>query len=280
MYDKFMRKKREGNLMKKTILYFVLFILFLSGCQDLNIDTTKTLIPTGTITNTPTITKTLVQFPPTWTPTPYLSETPDLSTKTPTPTGTITNTPFILNQPVTLNNQPVTLNNQPVTLTGFGNTNTYNFGLPTGYTKITWKYTGSGNPGYLQYLYESHKSQINYINSTYQIFYNYYNGILGDAVRRGDVILSRQAQRDLASYTDQYNQQIDTENKSYESEIAKFKTTLIVKICQKSTNKISLLISVTDNYTGTTSYQAQNGTDYYLIVETPNQWEITITPKQ
>lgn len=240
---------------------------------------TSTLTPQPTSTavvgasDTPQLTITsLATYTPLPTYTPYPTSTPQ-STLTPYPTQTSASSPTVA--------QLVSWA-QLGTYTGSGSTNTTTLHLDPGFVRVSWNYSGSGQPGQLTPSEEAYHSQVlasleQYYKGTKAI----YNQNLQQAIVNRDAYWVNYWQNALTQLESQYQSSVSSENQRYEAAKAAAATRpdqshFAVWVGHLDGRPGLFLGETYGPGFGSNSFQSLGGDDYYFQVEAGGGWTLSI----
>ena len=249
------------------ILTVVYFIISLKPLAPMPTAISPSLTVTFGPSFTPSTTSTPVVLPATWTPFPteVPSFTPTHPTRTDTPIGTVQPT---INIPASA-----------VVLQGVGSSKTRIFHLPDNTVTINWTYYGvPGEGNQLNYAYNTYQNTVDYEKRTYQIWYDYYQRLIQNALMRNDAFGLLDAKQSLDQYTQRYNQNLASAKAKYDSQVAAYASPFKATLYRSSTGMIKTILNVKALYEGSFTLKTLDGSDYYLVVETPGQWSIRILP--
>ncbi len=255
-----------------TMLLFVVIagiVLFFGGryiyvLQTAPTQTLPPLVVIPTQTHTPRPTREPVKFPATWTPEP--SATPIPIELLPSSTPELTPTPIVFGQ--------------PFTVIGNMNFTTMPYLLESGRHVVNWTYFGgAGEKSRLTSAANWHAIEVNYITNIYNIDYNYYTGLLNEAIIYGDAFSYHMALEGRNRAIQEYNDALAKENQRYQNEISGIVTSFKVFIKKDGQDSQTLKVSVKgESYQGQFTFQAAGDTKYQFVVESSGGWKLEVAP--
>ncbi len=247
-------------------------------------------------------------FPPTWTAAPTFTQQSDSTQKvaasdTPLATVTVveTYTPLPTYTPYpTLTPQPtftpypsqtrappptsteLVIWSQVATYTGSGSTSTSTLHLDPGFTRVSWNYSGSGQPGQLTPAEEAYHTQVlSMLEQNYQSTKAVYDQSLQQAIASRDAYWVNYWQNALSQLESQYQSSVNSENQRYEAAKAAAATRpdqshFAVWVGRLEGRPELFLGETYGPGFGSNGFQSLGGDDYYFRVEAGDGWTLSI----
>jgi hypothetical protein len=164
----------------------------------------------------------------------------------------------------------------PLTISGDGAHKTEEFELPVGELKIFWQYNGSQDEDQqLLAIYEKHQANLGILEEEFRDCLKENEALLDFAIIRQQMDDIAKAENGIELCIQAYQQESKSINSQYYDEIDYYSTSFSVIINRSSKDSPATLVKVQGIYYGKTTFEAEEATDYYLIVDASGPWSIT-----
>jgi hypothetical protein len=180
-------------------------------------------------------------------------------------------------QEILLADEPVLI---PVTgneiiISGSGSQETDAFYLPAKKIKVIWQYSGSPEEdNRLREVTKGHKEQIRLIDEAYSTCMKEQKAELDFAIIRQDADHIARSEQAIEACIREHDQSKSSQNLKYYDELDYYSTSISIVLHRHSVDEPTKLVEKKGIYYGTTTFEAEEGRDYYLVVKASGPWSV------